>query len=112
LLVHDLSQPWSDEIAQLVRQWPRAIPVGNKCDLPAASDQISSRPRILTSAMNGQGIAELIEAIVAALIPFDFRPADAVPFTYEQVTGLESTHSEIHSGNAGKAIAILQSLLA
>ena len=112
LLVHDVSQPWSDEIAQLVRQWSRAIPVGNKCDLLAASHQISSRPRILTSAMNGQGIAELIEAIVAALIPFDFRPADAVPFTDEQVTGLESTRSEIHSGNAGKAIAILQSLLA
>ena len=112
LLVHDVSQPWSDEIAQLVRQWPQAILVCNKCDLLAASHQISSRPRILTSAINGQGISELIEVIVAALIPLDLQPTDAVPFTDEHVADLESTRSEIHSGNAGKAIAILQSLLA
>ena len=112
LLVYDVSKPWNDEIAELSQPWPQAILVGNKCDLSAANHQISSRPRVLTSAINGQGTAELIGVIVAALIPLDLQPTDAVPFTDEHVADLESTRSEIHNGNAGKAIAILQSLLA
>lgn len=117
ILVFDRSATWSAEDQVLVDQWPGALLVHNKCDLPSevvkkggqaphqtpirqdlreparsqspffhnlsASDD---RPAGLAiSALQGLGMAELLDAIAQRLVPDPPPPGVAVPFTADQV---------------------------
>jgi len=74
LVVLDASQEQTPEDAELLRQAENrpVIMVGNKCDLSAQEIPTSPKPRekwgtrsyILTSAVTGEGIAELRDAIL------------------------------------------------
>ena len=78
VLVFDRSAPWSDDDQALRDEWPDALLVDNKCDLPLATGR---RPReVTTSALRGQGIAELLAAISRRLVPDPPPPGAAVPF--------------------------------
>ena len=74
LLVLDLSQGVTSEDGELIARAQRKLVIGNKCDLPheAAAGLIE------VSAKNGQGIAELRDAILAAIAPAG---------TFQQETG-------------------------
>ena len=73
VLVADRSVPWSPEDEGLARQYPAAVLVHNKCDLPASSGH---RPGgISTSALRGQGIDALLTAIGRRLAPIRRRQA-------------------------------------
>ena len=83
VLVTDRSAAWSREDQTLFDQWPGAVLVHNKCDLPPA---LGDRPDgLLTSALHGQGIETLLETIAGRLVPSPPPPGAAVPFTDEQV---------------------------
>jgi len=78
VLVFDRSAPWSDDDRTLLDEWPDALLVDNKCDLPLATGR---RPGgVTTSALRGQGIAELLAAISRRLVPDPPPPGAAVPF--------------------------------
>ena len=78
VLVFDRSVPWSDDDPALRDEWPDALLVDNKCDLPLATGK---RPRgVTTSALRGQGIAKLLAAISRRLVPDPPPPGAAVPF--------------------------------
>jgi len=82
LLIADAGEPWSAEDQSLVDSWPEAVLVHNKCDLPPARGQ---RPAGLSiSALRGDGIESLLEAIAQRLVPDPPPPGAAVPFTPEQ----------------------------
>lgn len=83
VLVFDCSGAWSAEDQALVDQWPRALLVHNKCDLPAASG--NRPPGLCTSALQNKGIEDLLDAIAGRLVPDPPSPGVAVPFTAEQV---------------------------
>lgn len=86
LLIFDRSEPWSDAEAALAEQWPDAVVVHNKSDLPAADGR---RPAGLSiSALYGNGIPELLAAISRRLVPDPPPPGAAVPFTDEQVAAV------------------------
>lgn len=89
----------------------RAIHVVNKIDLIATTERsqlverfINSRPEIgqpyAVSALNGEGIADLILAIARALVPTAFPAGSAVPFTSEQFTGLAAAKSAVEQRDA------------
>jgi len=82
VLVFDCSAPWSDDDQALRAEWPDALLVDNKCDLPLATGK---RPGgVTTSALRGQGIAELLAAISYRLVPDPPPPGAAVPFIDSQ----------------------------
>jgi tRNA modification GTPase len=63
LVVVDASQPLSQENQSLIARAGRCLVVGNKCDLGVCRDELH------TSAITGQGIAELRRAILDAVAP-------------------------------------------
>jgi tRNA modification GTPase len=63
LVVVDASQPLSSDDESLIARADRRLVVGNKCDLGACRDELH------TSAITGQGIAELRQAILDAVAP-------------------------------------------
>jgi tRNA modification GTPase len=83
VLVTDRSAPWSAEDDALAAQWPAGILVHNKCDLPAAP---GDRPQgLFASALKGEGIDAVLEAISRRLVPAPPSPGAAVPFSEGQV---------------------------
>lgn len=101
LLVFDDSAAWTANEANLVARWPNALLVHNKCDLllPVAADapvKLADRPAgLATSAKSGAGIAELMAAIVALLVPNAPPPGTAVPFTARHVESLRAARRSI-----------------
>lgn len=88
VLVFDITRPWTDADARLCEQYPLAIRVLNKCD---QNTQLPINERGLpTSAVTGAGLPELMNVIVARLVPHPPQPGDAVPFTQSIVEEIRS----------------------
>ncbi len=89
LLVFDSSQILTFNDHVLMREYPYALRVSNKSDLaPAwAADRYECIP---ISAELGDGLEDLMKAIVHRLIPEPPEPGEAVPFRAEQVAHLRS----------------------
>jgi tRNA U34 5-carboxymethylaminomethyl modifying GTPase MnmE/TrmE len=82
VLVTDRSAPWSPDDQALRDQWPTALLVHNKCDLPPTP---GSRPAGLpTGALRGEGIDALLAAIGQRLAPNLPTPGAPVLFSSEQ----------------------------
>jgi tRNA U34 5-carboxymethylaminomethyl modifying GTPase MnmE/TrmE len=97
LLVFDRSQPWTEEDAALLAQWPHALVVHNKSDLPAAMG--SDRPLgLMVSALTRQGIDELLDGIARQLVPAPPAPGSAVPFTQRHVQLLREACRLLEAG--------------
>ena len=61
ILITDRTEPWSEADQSLLDQWPQALLVHNKCDLPLAQ---GSRPTGLSiSALRGDGMDVLLAEI-------------------------------------------------
>lgn len=99
---------------------PRSLParvlyVRNKIDLVAnvagAEADLASSPTLETSALTGQGIAELASAIGKSLVPLPPPPGAAVPFTAAHVESLAAARQAIVRHHATGAIEALQSML-
>jgi tRNA modification GTPase len=106
VLVFDISQPWSDADQTLWEQWPNALVVFNKSDLPhSPTTSHSSDPRhlfahcspsdlcspsdsrpvgLMVSAKQGVGLDVLLSAMANRLVPHPPTPGDAVPFNLAQ----------------------------
>ena len=114
IVVHDVSRggtrpvgDGSDVTGILARLPPqvRVIHVGNKMDLlPAASRQeLDGEAAIATSAITGEGVAALLAAIARVLVPLNPEAGEAIPFTAEQVAGLETARTAIARQDASIA---------
>ena len=88
VLVFDLTQPWTADDQALVQQWPKALILFNKCDLPTCSS--TERPTgIVLSAATQAGVDELLHAISGRFVPNVPLPGKPVPFTDRQVQRLK-----------------------
>ena len=110
LLVFDATAGWTESHRQLAAEWPQSLVVGNKADLlrdepPATAWQLT------TSALTGQGLAELLEAIVRRLVPVSPQPGEAVPFSPEHFTALHAAQAALAAHNPKSAAAILAQLV-
>jgi tRNA modification GTPase len=83
ILVGDCSERWSREDQTLVDQWPAALRVHNKCDLPPAADD--RPPGLSISAMRGDGVENLLATVARRLAPQPPPAGAAVPFTAAQI---------------------------
>jgi hypothetical protein len=66
---------------------------------------------IATSAVTGEGLPELVEAIARALVPLEPAPGAAVPFTVEQVAVLEAAREAVGRQDQSALEAALHALL-
>jgi tRNA modification GTPase len=90
------------------RSPPTTLVVHNKIDL--ARPSLDGRPAgIETSALTGEGIAILCQAIVQTLLPNPPHPGAAVPFTSQQVAALQITADALAAGEIAAALAYLRS---
>lgn len=99
------------------------IDVWNKADLLSSATVVQRRatandsgaaacPGVFTSAVTGQGIAELTAAIGAALVPHPPAADEAVPFTQSQIEAITVARNAIERRHASAALEALQSVLA
>lgn len=103
LLVSDRAHPWSHDDAGLAEQYPQALVVHNKSDLPAAGDRTPRPPGVVVSAARGAGIVELSSAIVARLLPSVPPLGSAIVFTPRQISALITMRSELAAGDLASA---------
>jgi tRNA modification GTPase len=90
----------------------RSLNVVNKIDLlPRWRETPVEFTAIFTSAVTGEGIADLVAAIGRALVPQAPAAGAAVPFTAEPVVALETAQAAIERRDAPAASAALQSVL-
>jgi tRNA modification GTPase len=107
VLVFDRSEPWSSDDEHVSQDWPDALRVVNKCDLPAAAGH-AERAGIRTSAVRGDGLDELQHAIARRLVPRVPPEGQPMPFLPSHVDDLTAARSALSAGR----IAAAQSLLA
>ena len=116
VLVFDATQPFTAEDEQLVREYPQAILVRNKCDLldndknPPAEPGAEQR-YVFTSAVTGAGIADLQQQIVEHLVPVIPAHGAAVPFAAEQVRSLQFALDALQGDEAASSLAAIQAVL-
>jgi len=109
VLVFNRAEPWTAECQLLAEQWPKSLIVFNKCDLPTEQ---GSRPAGLeVSAICGQGIEDLEQAIVNRLIPTLPTPGMAVPFTERQIEHLQRAKESLLRKSSIEAEEQLQALV-
>jgi tRNA modification GTPase len=118
LLVLDRSEPLRAEDHELIDASEGALLVANKSDLPPAWDlRALSRQGALivtVSAERGEGIAELIAAIVGRLVPDPPAPGDGVPFRPDQLDALVGVRADLLAGDpvaAARRAAAIQGVL-
>lgn len=110
------------ELSQLAPH-VRAIHVVNKIDLLPKAEALQIVERFLrslpaigqphpVSALTGDGIANLMLAIIRSLVPFTLAVGSAVPFTAEQVESLAAAKVAIEQCDSTAASNLLQALLA
>jgi tRNA U34 5-carboxymethylaminomethyl modifying GTPase MnmE/TrmE len=109
LLVVDRSRPWSDEDAALAADWPQALWVFNKCDLPPA-EGFANRDAIQVSAVQATGIDELIAAIARRLVPKTPAADEALPFLPAHVIALRAASEALARDDSPAAMAALDLL--
>ncbi len=93
VLVFDRNVPFSDQHPSWLRDWPHALRVDNKSDLPRAPG--ARPPALETSALQGSGVRELLLAIAQRLVTDPPPLGAAVPFTEDQCGRLQTLAGEL-----------------
>ncbi len=85
LVLIDLSQSPTSDDDELLSQWPDALVVAHKCDLPDQWNDRLPSLAIKVSSLSGEGVVELQRKIVNRLIPVVPPPGTPIPITARQV---------------------------
>jgi tRNA modification GTPase len=116
IVVADAASPSDQGFSQSVDLPARLIYVRNKIDLMVerqlgGEDAPARSHTINTSAVTGQGIAELVAALGSSLVPNPPLPGMAVPFTAAHVESLVVARQAVQRQHPVAAIDALRSLL-
>lgn len=114
LVLHDATDLRPHELDDSLRELPAALHVVNKIDLAPDLVLPAAEEMLATSAVTGEGVPELISAIVTRLVPQRPEPGQAVPFTPRQVACFQQTRkllAERSFDAAGETFSQLLTLL-
>lgn len=91
----DLGEPPIDDDERLLAEWPDAIVVAHKCDLP--DRWLSHRPAgsLRVSSSTGEGIDELQRRLVERLVPRVPPQGTAIPISGRQVELLKKARAAL-----------------
>lgn len=123
LLVIDSQRGWTDEHTRLLELAPaRCLIVCNKVDLAgggipdlwppveksSATGQQAALEVVATSAIDGTGIADLLDAMARILVPVAPDEGAAIPFRIEQIECLSKCWEQLQQGDKVGATARLR----
>lgn len=111
VLLTDVSRPPTDIGRQLREEFPQAIFVAHKTDLPAIERDDLPPGALPVSSLTGQGVDELAEAIVTRLISQVPRADQPIPFTDRQIELLTTAREAAKQGDSARAQTLLQQFL-
>jgi tRNA modification GTPase len=111
VLVFNARQALNADEERLRAAFPGAIVVANKCDLVSEATSLWQEPFVRTSAITGEGIAELLSAISGRLVPEAPPTHAAVPFTEDQISAITESIRALSRGDCAQATRLLEALL-
>jgi tRNA modification GTPase len=111
ILLFDTSQPPHDDDRQLMAEWPDAIHVSHKCDLPNVWGDAELESALSVSSVTGIGLEELAGRMIARLIPNVPTAGTPLPICRRQVELLTRAREEIVAGSATGAMSALDECL-
>jgi tRNA modification GTPase len=104
IIVLDHSRAISADERALLAEFPRALTVAHKSDLPNAwSDSTSDGAEVAVSSLTGKGIEQLMKEIAARLVPAAPPSGTPIPVTERQVSCLRAARAQADSGNLDAA---------
>jgi len=96
----------------------QVIRIVNKIDLLTSDDRLAfsrfeepERSPILTSAVTGEGLGDLLHQIARTIVPDDPKPGEAIPFRQTQVDLLRDASKRLGEGDPS-AMEAVEALLA
>ncbi|TVS20125.1 MAG: GTP-binding protein [Planctomycetaceae bacterium] len=104
LLIYDASQS-SPEVILTEGSGQQHLTIYNKMDQRSSG---LDGEGIFTNALTGDGVGDLVKAIVETLVPLPPRAGQAVPFTHRQVKALKASQVQLFSDQPQTAAAILR----
>lgn len=110
IVLLDVSQPAHSDDDQLLENYPQAIVVTHKVDLPQVNSAVSSTS-IAVSSVTKVGLEELMRAITTALIPDEPAVHEAIPVTDRQVGLLNQALECAACGDVSSARQHVQAIL-
>jgi tRNA modification GTPase len=108
LLVLDRSMPLEPDDLHLIAAYPGALLIANKSDLAPAWHEVGERECVIVSAERGDGMPNLITAIVRRLVSEPPRPDAAVPFRVDQRDRLIESRARLLAGEPTAAQHVLK----
>ena len=85
LILLDVSQPLTADDAQILAEWPDALVVAHKIDLPNTWSDELPESAISVSSTTGEGVETLQREIVKRLVPVVPNWETSIPITQRQV---------------------------
>jgi tRNA U34 5-carboxymethylaminomethyl modifying GTPase MnmE/TrmE len=92
LLLLDVSSAPSPQEQQLSERFPHAILIGHKADLRFHPDRTLAEQTLKVSSLTGDGIDDLVDAIVGRLIPRAPSRQTVFPVTGRQIDVIQFLH--------------------
>lgn len=112
ILVFDVHEPPTEDDYRLLAEWPHALVVAHKSDLPGVWGESLPTHALRVSSRERTGLDVLAAAIVAALVP-ELPPHNAVvPLTWRQAQGLRAISSAVQARDSLAAVQAIHELLA
>ena len=112
ILLLDTSQPPHTDDRRLLADWPDAILVAHKSDLPDVWGEHVPKAALRISSLAGSGVATLAEQIVERLVPEVPAAGTAIPITSRQIELLRKARRAIDANDETAYREALQACLA
>ncbi len=93
MLLLDIGAAPAAEDHMLLEQWPDAIIVAHKCDLPDVWGDALPVAAVRVSSVSGAGLTELAQVLVDKLMPQVPPPGTAMPITRRQAACVEKARA-------------------
>ncbi len=110
ILLIDASLPPTAIDQELQTEFPSALLIAHKCDLPNFSPNNVPANAIAVSSLTGEGINTLAEKLIARLIPKVPPQDQAVPFTTRQIGLLTAAHQAALAHDTEGLRSVLEAL--
>ncbi|MCA9006341.1 MAG: 50S ribosome-binding GTPase, partial [Planctomycetaceae bacterium] len=111
LILIDVSQPEEEDDLRLISQWPDAIIVAHKTDLPHRWKQPLPSGAISVSSITKSGIDLLLKQLIQKLIPEVPDQNTAVPVTSRQIQILHRALEALNQSEQSVYTSLIQQLL-
>ena len=110
ILLMDASLPPTAIELELQAEFPKALLIAHKCDLPGFQSENMPANAIAVSSLTGEGVNTLAEKLIARLIPKVPPQDQAVPFTTRQIGLLTEAHQAALAKDNNSLRSVLKSL--